>query len=129
MSHYVIKLKESWSNYLAELPDYNTPQWQPRSVAKHFATAAEARAYLAALEARGLDYPAHVVFLRTAGDLKAERKLLLAAVEAVARLSAKDVAKLPWEAIRVLSHAASLARQRGATPHKRSAPTGQKDEG
>ena len=33
------------------------------------------------------------------------------AVEAVARLSAKDVAKLPWDAIRVLSHAASLCRQ------------------
>ena len=76
MSHYVIKLKESWSNYLAELPDYNTPQWQPRDVAKRFASAAAARLYLKSLDARGLDYPGHVVYLRTADDLKAERKAL-----------------------------------------------------
>lgn len=76
MSHYVIKLKESWSNYLAELPDYKTPQWQPRAIAKRFATKGEAWTYLDALHARGLDYPAHVVYLRTADDLKAERKAL-----------------------------------------------------
>lgn len=81
MSHYLLKLKESWSNYLAELRDYNTPQWQPRDIAKKFATADDARTYLAALHARGLDYPARVVFLRTASDLKTERKMLRAMLE------------------------------------------------
>lgn len=78
MSYYILKLRDSWSNYLAELPDYSTPQWQPRSLAKRFGLASEARAYLASLHARGLDYPATVVYLRTAKDLKAEREELRA---------------------------------------------------
>ena len=84
MSHYVIRLTESWSNYLAELPDYRNPQWQLRAVAKRFATAVEARAYLKALDDRGLDYPGNVVYLRTADDLKAERKALRSSLSDIA---------------------------------------------
>lgn len=44
-------------------------------------------------------------------NLRAERDMLRDAVEEIAKLSAKDVAKLPWAVIKVLSHAASLTRQ------------------
>ncbi len=33
------------------------------------------------------------------------------AIQMIARLSAKDVAKLPWDVVRACSHAASLANQ------------------